>query len=113
MAAEGTAQGAALDSASVASSEVGGEGPSFLEGIFGDCLSYPNVVWAQDVLAAVHVTTGFPWWLAIAATTWTARSLLLPLAVYQQKIAGHLQAAAPKLQEVEQVRRRVILSLKK
>jgi hypothetical protein len=30
---------------------VAGEGPTFLENIFGDCLSYPNVVWAQEVCA--------------------------------------------------------------
>ena len=61
-----------------------GEGPTFLEGIFGDCLSYPNVVWAQEVVAALRDAGGLPWWLAIAATTVTARGLLLPLAVYQQ-----------------------------
>ena len=77
-----------------------GEGPTFLENIFGDCLSYPNVAWAQEVLAAVHETTGLPWWLAIAATTITARSLMFPLAVYQQKVAAQLQVASPKLQEV-------------
>lgn len=90
------------DYSSGASAELKGEGPSFLEGIFGDCLSYPNVVWAQEVLAAVHEATGLPWWLTIAAATFTARSFMLPMAVYQQRVAAHLQAAAPKLQEVEQ-----------
>ena len=82
-----------------------GEGPTFLENFFGDCLSYPNVVWAQEVVALVHETSGLPWWLSIAATTWTVRGLLFPLAVYQQKIAGHLQAAAPKLQAAEEEHR--------
>lgn len=61
-----------------------GEGPTFLEGIFGDCLLYPNVVWAQEVVAALRDAGGLPWWLAIAATTVTARGMLFPLAVYQQ-----------------------------
>ena len=78
--------------------ETEGEGRlTFLENILGDCLSYPNVLWAQDMLACVHQTTGLPWWLSISTTTLTARALLFPLAVYQAKIAAHLQEAAPKL----------------
>ena len=96
------ADGGSAEGSAAAAGASAGEGPSFLESMFGDCLSYPNVVGAQEVLAAVHEATGLPWWLAIAATTLMARSLMLPLAVYQQKIAAHLQAAAPKLQEVEQ-----------
>ncbi len=72
------------DTARAAGAAGAGEGPTFLEGIFGDCLSYPNVVWAQEVVAAMHDAGGLPWWLAIAATTVTARGLLFPLAVYQQ-----------------------------
>ena len=78
--------------------ETEGEGRlTVLENILGDCLSYPNVLWAQDMLACVHQTTGLPWWLSISTTTLTARALLFPLAVYQAKIAAHLQEAAPKL----------------
>jgi YidC/Oxa1 family membrane protein insertase len=48
------------------------------------------------------VSTGLPWWATIVVTTLAARSLMLPLAFYQQKIAAHLQAATPELRAVEE-----------
>jgi hypothetical protein len=78
------AAGAAGEGAGAPASPPAGEGPTFLEGIFGDCLSYPNVIWAQEVVTALRDAGGLPWWLAIAATTVTARGVLFPLAVYQQ-----------------------------
>ena len=46
-----------------------GAGAWFWDSALGDCMSYPNVVLAQEVLGRVHVATGLPWWATIAVTT--------------------------------------------
>ncbi|EKX53835.1 hypothetical protein GUITHDRAFT_100801 [Guillardia theta CCMP2712] len=68
---------------------------------FGETSSYPNIVFAQEVLEHVHSSLDIPWSLTILGVTCCVRLAFFPLVVYQHRITGNLQAAAPKLQEIE------------
>jgi hypothetical protein len=72
-----------------------------IEGLLGKSADYPNIVCAQDLLGAVHVMTGLPWWACIASVTIAGRLLIFPLVLAQQRAAARLTAAMPEITQVE------------
>ncbi|KAL3690418.1 hypothetical protein R1sor_016727 [Riccia sorocarpa] len=66
--------------------------------VVGDC-SYPTAA-IQYVIEGVHLTTGLPWWVSIAATTVAIRILVLPILVYQMKATARLTLMRPELEKL-------------
>ncbi|CAM0138617.1 hypothetical protein VKS41_008344 [Umbelopsis sp. WA50703] len=62
--------------------------------------NYTPVGALEAVLEAIHVTTGLPWWAAIAATTVAIRTLMLPLMVKVQRNNARVANINPDLQRI-------------
>lgn len=54
----------------------------------------------QHLIDYVHIQTGLPWWLSIAATTLSIRIMLLPVLVYQMKATARLTLLRPELERI-------------
>lgn len=51
---------------------------------------------AEDFLVQVQQTTGLPWWLSIAVSTLSVRTLVtLPLAAYQMRVLAKVAPPGP------------------
>ncbi|XP_055989714.1 mitochondrial inner membrane protein OXA1L [Sorex fumeus] len=61
--------------------------------------SYTPVGLIQNLLEAMHVNLGLPWWGAIAACTVLARCLVFPLIVKGQREAAKIHNHLPELQK--------------
>ncbi|OQR81304.1 Cytochrome Oxidase Biogenesis (Oxa1) Family, partial [Thraustotheca clavata] len=55
---------------------------------------------AQNVIEAVHTTTGLPWWATFACTAIVVRGSLFPLLVYQIKSTERMAVASKDLRKV-------------
>ncbi|KAG2172019.1 hypothetical protein INT43_001496, partial [Umbelopsis isabellina] len=62
--------------------------------------NYTPVGALEAALEAIHVTTGLPWWAAIAATTVAIRTLMLPLMVKVQRNNARVANINPDLQRI-------------
>jgi YidC/Oxa1 family membrane protein insertase len=85
-----------LDAVNPDAIEVLGTGFSSLS----DC--YSPVCYTIYAMEWIHTTTGVPWWGAIIGATLMVRTLLLPVAVYQQRNTAKMTIIRPKIDELNE-----------
>ncbi|KAL2629522.1 hypothetical protein R1flu_014208 [Riccia fluitans] len=90
--------GVADSASTLAAASSGTSAISEVAAVVGDC-SYPTAA-IQYVIEGVHLSTGLPWWLSIAATTVAIRILVLPILVYQMKATARLTLMRPELEKL-------------
>lgn len=62
--------------------------------------NYTPVGALEAALEAIHVTTGLPWWAAIAATTLIIRTCMLPLMIKVQRNNARVANINPDVQRI-------------
>jgi len=56
------------------------------------------VGWIQNLLEAIQVSTGLPWWGTIVVATLTVRTLMLPFVLNQLRNAARLNNIRPQME---------------